>query len=102
MLTIIPPTPTVVVQNNYPMSFEIFAELATRVLCLYVLTLSWSPAEGDIAEWWSDRLQSDRSMVQIGVSPNPFCELAKQKLGLNRDLNPGPLAPKARIIPLDH
>ena len=23
-------------------------------------------------------------------------------LGLNRDLNPGPLAPKARIIPLDH
>ena len=29
-----------------------------------------------------------------------FC-LAK-KYGLNRDLNPGPLAPKARIIPLDH
>ena len=25
-----------------------------------------------------------------------------QKRGLNRDLNPGPLAPKARIIPLDH
>ena len=24
------------------------------------------------------------------------------KTGLNRDLNPGPLAPKARIIPLDH
>ena len=24
------------------------------------------------------------------------------KNGLNRDLNPGPLAPKARIIPLDH
>ena len=24
------------------------------------------------------------------------------KSGLNRDLNPGPLAPKARIIPLDH
>ena len=23
-------------------------------------------------------------------------------IGLNRDLNPGPLAPKARIIPLDH
>ena len=23
-------------------------------------------------------------------------------LGLVRDLNPGPLAPKARIIPLDH
>ena len=25
-----------------------------------------------------------------------------QKAGLVRDLNPGPLAPKARIIPLDH
>ena len=24
------------------------------------------------------------------------------KIGLNRDSNPGPLAPKARIIPLDH
>ena len=26
----------------------------------------------------------------------------KSIFGLNRDLNPGPLAPKARIIPLDH
>ena len=26
----------------------------------------------------------------------------KKRCGLNRDLNPGPLAPKARIIPLDH
>ena len=26
----------------------------------------------------------------------------KNKIGLSRDLNPGPLAPKARIIPLDH
>jgi hypothetical protein len=25
-----------------------------------------------------------------------------QKEGLNRDLNPGPPAPKAGIIPLDH
>jgi hypothetical protein len=25
-----------------------------------------------------------------------------QKIGLNRDLNPGPPAPKAGIIPLDH
>ena len=25
-----------------------------------------------------------------------------EKFGLNRDSNPGPLAPKARIIPLDH
>ena len=26
----------------------------------------------------------------------------KENTGLNRDSNPGPLAPKARIIPLDH
>ena len=26
----------------------------------------------------------------------------EKKIGLSRDLNPGPLAPKARIIPLDH
>jgi hypothetical protein len=25
-----------------------------------------------------------------------------KKLGVNWELNPGPLAPKARIIPLDH
>ena len=25
-----------------------------------------------------------------------------QKVGLDRDLNPGPRAPEARIIPLDH
>ena len=30
--------------------------------------------------------------------PLPF---VKKKIGLVRDLNPGPLAPKARIIPLD-
>ena len=28
--------------------------------------------------------------------------LVKQKSGLSRDLNPGPPAPKAGIIPLDH
>ena len=28
--------------------------------------------------------------------------LVEKKDGLNRDSNPGPLAPKARIIPLDH
>ena len=26
----------------------------------------------------------------------------RKKVGLDRDLNPGPLAPEARIIPLDH
>ena len=32
----------------------------------------------------------------------PFKKDFPTKNGLNRDLNPGPLAPKARIIPLDH
>ena len=39
-------------------------------------------------------------MVQIRVSPKNF--FVFKKIGLSRDLNPGPLAPKARIIPLDH
>ena len=30
------------------------------------------------------------------------CKSPLSKSGLSRDLNPGPLAPKARIIPLDH
>ena len=30
-----------------------------------------------------------------------MCNTIKKKFGLVRDLNPGPLAPKARIIPLD-
>ena len=29
-------------------------------------------------------------------------ELSAKISGLDRDLNPGPLTPKARIIPLDH
>lgn len=29
-------------------------------------------------------------------------EQNEKKIGPNRGLNPGPLAPKARIIPLDH
>ena len=29
-------------------------------------------------------------------------EIIEKTFGLNRDSNPGPLAPKARIIPLDH
>ena len=33
--------------------------------------------------------------------PNQIINSQKNKVGLVRDLNPGPLAPKARIIPLD-
>ena len=45
--------------------------------------------------------------TDIPVLPNNTDTLSEQgkyliKVGLNRDLNPGPLAPKARIIPLDH
>ena len=31
-----------------------------------------------------------------------FYPINKKESGLDRDLNPGPLAPEARIIPLDH
>ena len=37
----------------------------------------------------------DREFVQDSLS-------RLEKIGLDRDLNPGPRAPKARIIPLDH
>ena len=51
-----------------------------------------------IYTWQSaGRTQAQESVLKI-------CTKNKISLknGLNRDLNPGPLAPKARIIPLDH
>ena len=33
---------------------------------------------------------------------NNILKKFKKKKGVNWELNPGPLAPKARIIPLDH
>ncbi len=36
-------------------------------------------AAGDIAQWQSNRLQSDRPLVQIRVSPNPFHYRNKNK-----------------------
>ena len=39
-------------------------------------------------------------IVQVKITNVIF--LNKQKVGPNRDLNPGPPAPKAGIIPLDH
>ena len=36
-----------------------------------------------------------------GLAESLQMEVSKTKIGLVRDLNPGPLAPKARIIPLD-
>ena len=42
-----------------------------------------------------------RNLYFLVFNPS-FISLHTIKDGLNRDLNPGPLAPKARIIPLDH
>ena len=44
-----------------------------------------------------------RNWIDLFFS-HKFVNMAFQlkDLGLNRDSNPGPLAPKARIIPLDH
>ena len=54
-----------------------------------------------------NKMYSRRSTnVEIKILKfSQFCiyidELVRIKNGLVRDLNPGPLAPKARIIPLD-
>ena len=41
--------------------------------------------------------------IQVHATEKPLSQQWEtNKNGLNRDLNPGPLAPKARIIPLDH
>ena len=45
------------------------------------------------------RLLQRMDTANFGCTTNDNCD---KKYGLNRDLNPGPLAPKARIIPLDH
>ena len=40
--------------------------------------------------------------LTVNVAETDDLVQIETKNGLNRDLNPGPLAPKARIIPLDH
>ena len=40
MLTIIPPTLSLLPQSKYPLTFGMLPEMATRVLCLLVLTLA--------------------------------------------------------------
>ena len=64
--------------------------------------------------WGSSQPLSWEKMRRPGIEPGstawkaamltiiPPSSSAPEKIGLNRDLNPGPLAPKARIIPLDH
>ena len=37
----------------------------------------------------------------VGLNMN-YPTFVREKIGLSRDLNPGPPAPKAGIIPLDH
>jgi hypothetical protein len=41
-------------------------------------------------------------LFSVTVKFNTVITFSKQNDGLNRDLNPGPPAPKAGIIPLDH
>ena len=41
-------------------------------------------------------------LLQICGSSLSYLLKNLEKRGLDRDLNPGPLAPEARIIPLDH
>ena len=50
---------------------------------------------------WPPKVESGVSHLTVfyDFPREMFC---KSIFGLNRDLNPGPLAPKARIIPLDH
>ena len=69
----------------------------------------------DLAEWigvcalrGGDRRSAADTWQSAGL-PRPIISSQNYswkkkflKNGLNRDLNPGPLAPKARIIPLDH
>ncbi len=47
--------------------------------------------------------QIQNLLVLIVIESNRDYDLRQsQKVGLSRDLNPGPPAPKAGIIPLDH
>ena len=48
------------------------------------------------------RGKEGQSLFHLELCTIHFYRFNKSKNGLNRDLNPGPLAPKARIIPLDH
>ena len=47
------------------------------------------------------RIQQRRVRILKNIYKIPPKWGKKKKVGLVRDLNPGPLAPKARIIPLD-
>ena len=44
----------------------------------------------------------ERKVRQINRKDKYIRKKEMEAKGLNRDSNPGPLAPKARIIPLDH
>ena len=54
---------------------------------------------------YADHYTTDAILLALATNPKiPIVDggRATKRYGLNRDLNPGPLAPKARIIPLDH
>ena len=47
------------------------------------------------------RINCGSTLITINKNTNKMNYKRLQKLGLVRDLNPGPRAPEARIIPLD-
>ena len=84
---------------------------------LFVLKLSvaravanqniWGVATHDYSDSTIPATSQESSLprgVQVTISDeeNGFRPFLGKKFGLNRDLNPGPPAPKAGIIPLDH
>ena len=52
--------------------------------------------------WISASLIRGDDMCEISFGLASKLKFLSQKVGVSRDLNPGPPAPKAGIIPLDH
>ena len=74
---------------------------------LVISACNWRAFVAQWLEHWSCKPGVESSNLSEGFCPK--CpQTLKSKIanfksrGLNRDSNPGPLAPKARIIPLDH
>ena len=60
----------------------------------------WSPAwQAGILTTILSRISGDDDSIR---AKGTILDSRFKNYGLNRDSNPGPLAPKARIIPLDH
>ena len=60
-----------------------------------------APVPGSPLAWRGRRSACTPGAVPARQAPAALAFRAKTEAGLVRDLNPGPLAPEARIIPLD-